>query len=246
MVPRQAARPSVPKDPRGLLWLVRRAARSDPDVEGYYLSPSSPEVRAHLEAIVRELVRKYPLRGIHLDFIRYPNKDYDWSTVALEDFRHQEGGGDLLTLPESRPEAFENYRRRVLTGLATRLAAAAREERPGIVVSAAVVPDEASALHQRFQDWPDWLDRGILDAVCPMTYTPDTRLFLAQVEGAGAKVRPGQRVWAGVGAYRLSVDGMVEKILAARRAGASGVVLFSHESLTPSALRRLATEAFAP
>jgi uncharacterized lipoprotein YddW (UPF0748 family) len=246
MVPRSGARAVLPKNRQGILWLVRRAGRADPDVEGFYLSPSAPAVPEHLEAVVRELLVQYPLRGLHLDFIRYPNSDYDWSVAALEGFRRQQGGGDLLRLPGARPEAWNKYRRDVLTSLTERLAAAARAERPGIVVSAAVVPDEASAVHHRYQDWPTWLARGILDAVCPMTYTPDTRIFREQVMSAGALARPGQGVWAGVGAYRLTIDSVVEKILTARRAGASGVVLFSHESLPAASLRRLALEAFAP
>ena len=247
MVPRSAARRTLPTDPQGLLWLVRQASRTDNDVEGFYISPSSAEVQQHLEAVVREIVRQYPVAGLHLDFIRYPNPEYDWSLVALEGFRRQQGGvGDLLTLPLQRPDAWEQYRRGVLTSLAERLSSAARSERPGIVVSAAVVPDEATAVHHRYQDWPAWLSRGILDAVCPMTYTPDTRIFRQQVEAAQARAKPGQRVWAGVGAYRLPIDDVVEKIATARQAGAAGVVLFSHESLPAASLRRLATEVFTP
>jgi uncharacterized lipoprotein YddW (UPF0748 family) len=246
MVPRQVARTSVPKDPMGLLWLVRQTRRTDADVEGFYITPSSEEVQAHLEAVVKELLGKYDVQGIHLDFIRYPNEDYDWSVAALEAFRRQQGGGDLLQGPVQHPEAWEQYRRNVLTGLADRLSRAARATRPGVIVSAAVVPDEATAVHHRFQDWPAWLSRGILDAVCPMTYTPDTKLFREQVLSAQSLARPGQEVWAGVGAYRLTIDDTIEKILTARRSGAAGVVVFSHESLPLAALRRLAAEAFTP
>lgn len=246
MVPRSAARRTTPAVANGLLWLVRQASRNDSDVEGFYISPSSPEVQQHLEAVVREIVREYPVAGLHLDFIRYPNPDYDWSVAALEDFRRQQGGGDLLALPLARPDAWEQYRRTVLTALAARLASAVRSERPGAIVSAAVVPDEAAAVHHRYQDWPAWLSRGILDAVCPMTYTPDTRIFRQQVEVAESRAKPGQGVWAGVGAYRLPIEDVLEKIAAARGAGASGVVLFSHESLPAASLRRLATEVFTP
>jgi uncharacterized lipoprotein YddW (UPF0748 family) len=246
MVPRQAARTEVPKDPMGLLWLVRQTRRTDADVEGFYLTPSSDAVQAYLEAVVRELLGRYEVQGLHLDFIRYPNEDYDWSVAALEGFRRQQGGGDLLQGPLARPEAWEMYRRNTLTSLADRLSRAARATRPGIIVSAAVVPDEASAVHHRYQDWPDWLSKGILDAVCPMTYTPDTRLFREQVLSAQSLAKPGQGVWAGVGAYRLTIDDTIEKILTARRSGAGGVVLFSHESLPAAALRRLAAEAFTP
>ena len=45
------------------------------------------------------------------------------------------------------------------------------------MLSAAVVPDEAAALNHKFQNWPVWVKESLLDAVCPMAYTPDSRIF---------------------------------------------------------------------
>jgi uncharacterized lipoprotein YddW (UPF0748 family) len=128
--------------------------------------------------------------------------------------------------------------------MALRLSHVARQARPGLIVSAAVVPDQALALYHKYQSWPEWIARGVVDAVCPMTYTPDTKIFRAQVEQARTRLGEAAPMWAGVGAWRLPLDGVVEKIRAAREAGASGVVLFSHESLAPADLDRLRQDAF--
>ena len=125
-----------------------------------------------------------------------------------------------------------------------RLSAVARQTRPGLVVSAAVVPDLSKALYQNYQPWPSWMARGVLDAVCPMTYTPDTKVFRTQVEQARGKLGATASLWAGVGAWRLPLGSVLEKIRAAREAGASGVVLFSHESFAPADLDVLRQEAF--
>lgn len=241
MVPRQLAGRAASVEPRALPWLVRQGERGRPDVEGLYLSPSAPGLGDYLDGVVRELVRGYPLAGLHLDFIRYPGPDYDWSAAALDGFRRltrREAGSDL--------PAFAAYRRDRLTAIAARLSESARQERPGLQVSAAVVPDEAAAVNHKFQDWPQWLARGILDAVCPMAYTEDTRLFRAQVERARVIAGPSRVVWAGVGAYRMSLPGIVEKIQAARATGASGVILFSQESLAPTDFARLRDAVFTP
>lgn len=240
MVPRQLAVRAGSVDARGLAWLVRQGERGRPDVEGLYLSPSAPGLADYLDGVVRELVRGYPLAGLHLDFIRYPGPEYDWSPAALDGFRR-------LARREASSDAvgFAGYRREVLTALAARLSAAARQERPGLQVSAAVVPDEAAAVNHKFQDWPQWLARGILDAICPMAYTEDTRLFRSQVERARAIAGPNRVVWAGVGAYRMRLPGIVEKIQAARATGASGVILFSQESLAPADFARLRQGVFA-
>jgi len=243
MVPREAAREALSAPPAGVIPLVERY-RDPADTEGLYLSPSAPGVAVHLEQVVSELMRRYAVDGVHLDFIRYPSADYDWSRPALEGFAATRGGGDLLAAPSLDPEGWGNYRRAALDGLAVRLSAVARQARPGLVVSAAVVPDLPKALYQNYQPWPSWMARGVLDAVCPMIYTPDTRLFRSQVEQARGKLGASAAVCAGVGAWRLPVSSVLEKIRAAREAGASGVVLFSHESFAVSDLDRLREDAF--
>lgn len=247
MQPEAAGRRAFAVAPSGLPWLARQS-RTSGDVEGLYLSPSAPGVADHLEAAVRELVRRYPVDGFHLDFIRYPSAEYDYSRAALESFARRLGikSAEPWTLPGRYPAAWDEHRRSELSDLAARLANAARSERPAVLVSAAVVPDEAMALNHRFQDWPDWGARSLLDAICPMAYTADSRIFRQQVEVATARVGDRSRVWAGVGAYRLDVPGIVEKVQLAREAGAAGVILFSHESLRGQDVDRLRREAFPP
>jgi uncharacterized lipoprotein YddW (UPF0748 family) len=248
MVP-QAAASAVLSSPRQAHDLIRDNAG---DIEGYFLSPSAPGVPGYLEQVVQELLRAYPVDGLHLDFIRYPGINQDYSLAALEGFRTPSSKGgvfriaELLAAPANHPEEWGEYLRRRLTELTDRLSRAARVERKGIVVSAAVVPDEAQAVYERYQDWPAWMAAGLLDALCPMAYTPDPNLFRQQVGQARARVGVGKTVWAGVGAYRLGPTAVVDRIRTAREAGAAGVVLFSHESLDLEALARLRTDAFVP
>jgi dihydrodipicolinate synthase/N-acetylneuraminate lyase len=83
-----------------------------------------------------------------------------------------------------------------------------------------------------------------------MAYTQDAGVFETQIASARevAGLRP---VWAGIGAYRLTPARTVEHIAAARRLGASGVILFSYDSLVqpPRGVDTLASigrAAFAP
>ena len=244
MVPQSEARATFDASPRRRLRLVALAGRREGDVEGYYLSPSVPEAVDHLEQVVREIVASYRIDGLHLDFVRYPSPRFDHSRAALVGFRNVHRSQALLGGPALDPAGWDAYRRRTVTVLASRLSDAARVERPGIILSAAVAPDEVQAVHHKFQDWPGWLSSGVLNAVCPMAYTSDNRIFVSQVEQALARAGGERSVWAGIGAYRLDLAGIVEKVRLARQAGAGGVVLFSHESLSSSEWPRLRLEAF--
>jgi uncharacterized lipoprotein YddW (UPF0748 family) len=242
MVPRKASRAALRAKGSALLRLVAQAS-SRADTEGYYVTPAAPGVADHLDDVVRELVQRYPVDGLHLDFIRYPNADFDYSRHALQSFRAA-AGGDLMAPVSRSSAAWDEHRRSLLTALARRLSATARHQRPGLVVSAAVVAAEADAVNHKFQPWPSWIASGLLDAVCPMAYTPDPQIFRAQIESARAIAKPGQGVWAGVGAYRLTIGEVVKNIATARQIGASGVVLFSHESLDDTSMETLRREAF--
>jgi uncharacterized lipoprotein YddW (UPF0748 family) len=117
-----------------------------------------------------------------------------------------------------------------MTTLVSRLSATARGVRPTLTVSAAVLPRPREARDERFQDWPLWADRGYLDAVCPMIYTTDTATFEAEL-GVVRAALPATELWAGIGVYRLSAWRAANHIRLARDGGASGVALFSYDSL---------------
>lgn len=224
--------------------MTARAIGRPTEAEGVYLSPSAPGVPPHLEAVVRELVRDYAVDGLHFDFIRYPGPEFDYSAAALEGFARQQRLSGGPGSPQADPQGWARYRRDVLTALFARLARAARAQRPGLVLSAAVVPEEAQAVHHKYQDWPAWLEQGLLDAICPMAYTADRRMFRWQLANVVARAHRGQPVWAGIGAYRLSLSGVVGHVRAARAARVAGVILFSHESLAPADAERLRADAF--
>jgi uncharacterized lipoprotein YddW (UPF0748 family) len=238
MVPRACAAEALRSGPRGLRAIVWRAAK-DSDAEGYYLSPAAPGVAEHLEAVVKELLERYAVDGLHLDFIRLPGPDYDYSPAALRAFAPGRSPRALLAGPTLDAPAWSEWRRESVTRIVERLAKTARATRKDAVVSAAVVSDRATAVEHKSQDWPGWLEAGLLDVVCPMAYTTDDRIFRRQAEDARAAAGAGRGVWVGIGAFRLSLDGILAKVRLARETGANGFVLFSHESLPRADRARL-------
>ena len=253
MVPRALADEVATLDPRspGYLGRLARYARGQSaEVEGLYLSPVSPESVAYTTSVVRDIAQRYAIDGVHFDYLRYPTSDFDYSHATLSAFRGsvigdlgvadqrrydaRVGAGEPLVYTQAFPERWRGFRASRLTALLTSLRAGVKAVRPAALVSVAVVPDPREAATHRLQDRRAWLDTGLVDVICPMAYTTDAGAFAAQI-AAAKQIAGSHPLWAGIGAYRLSSDQIVEHAQAARRLGVGGIILFSYDSLADPA-----------
>ena len=109
----------------------------------------------------------------------------------------------------------------------------ARSIRPGIQVSATGCMPYARAYYEAFQDWPLWLELGIVDFVTIMNYSSCPSEFERWIAKAKSKVKDLGKVNIGIGAYKLvRSPGIFEKeFRASETSGAGGVVVFHYGSL---------------
>ena len=242
-----------PKDPTYRQKIVEWSKGNRGELEGVYTGPANPKVREHIYKIWMDVLKRYPVDGLHFDYVRFASPDFDYSRTSLENFRKwlepQLSGDERRKLKQSlklnplaAPEAFgakfADFQRAQVTVLVERIYRAVKKRRPEVIVSAAVFANDENAFTRRFQDWRHWLQMGILDVACPMAYSTDTAVFRKQIEVATATAHmAGRSVWAGIGAYRIPVDSTVEKINVARTLGADGIILFSYDfTIRPSEL----------
>jgi uncharacterized lipoprotein YddW (UPF0748 family) len=268
MVPRplafELARTDI-RSPEYLGRLARWTRSVSTEVEGLYASPLHPAAIDHVAGVVDDVVGTYAVDGVHLDYVRYPSPDFDYSRAALTAFRMHidrelsaadrlrygvRDMADLVGATDAFPARWADFRRSRLNTLVMRVRTVVKSRRPDATFSAAVYPDPAEAASNRLQDWRMWLDNRLIDVVCPMAYTPDASVFATQI--ASVRQLAGEApVWAGIGAYRLSSTQTVANIETARRLGVAGIVLFSYDSLVrpPNGLEYLSSvgrAAFAP
>lgn len=269
MVPRAIAQDLATVDPfnPGYVGRIARWTRSELDqVEGLYLSPIQPDAAAYLEHVVADLAQRYDIDGVHLDYARFPTQEFDYSRFAIAEFRSNvrprlgaelrgkldaEQVDDLFAYPDALPQEWAGFRRARLTSLVSRISGVVRTERPHALITAAVAPDPQEAFDHRLQDWRGWVNAGLIDAVCPMAYAQDPAAFAGQIASARAGAGP-HSVWAGIGAYRIPPSETIDDIQTARKFGASGIILFSYDSLTgsnppaPDYLAIVSRAAFGP
>jgi uncharacterized lipoprotein YddW (UPF0748 family) len=265
MVPREIAQDVAKIDPTNPAYAgkIARWTRAQADtVEGLYASPVMPAAAAHAVAVVSEIVRRYALDGVHLDYARYPSDQFDYSRYAIAEFRadarprlsadarhemDRQDSVDLFAYPDRFPEEWKAFRRARLSALIGQLRGAVKAIRPDALFTVAAAPDAREAADLRLQEWRAWLEHGLVDAVCPMAYTQESSRFAEQI-AAARDIAGGRAIWAGIGAYRLTPAQTIDNIQTTRRLGTAGFVLFSYDSLTgprPPAPDYLATVSHA-
>jgi uncharacterized lipoprotein YddW (UPF0748 family) len=197
--------------------------------------------------VVDDLLSTYPLDGVHLDYIRYPSPEFDYSRRALEDFRAwarrqvppgrassmdaRVATGDVTAWVREHPELWDAYREEQVTTTIQEVSRVVKARRTPPALTAAVFADPVDARVGRFQNWPRWLRGRWVDAVAPMAYTSDPGRFADLMEAArqADAEAGGRRIWAGVGIYQTDLDGAALRVGLARDAGAAGYVLFSYD-----------------
>ena len=202
---------------------------------GYtWLCPSQEANRSLIAASVNELVTKYPVDGIQFDYIRFCEQPSCFCSNCRREFEHNIGA-HLKHWPAAVLEGayvmqFNEWRQKVINDWVADLATGARQVRSSLIVSAAVFPDLDRARQEKAQNWRFWLDRGFVDYVCTMTYTPDLRDFQTKVRQEQVWANQRNKVVVGIGAWKFDrLSQLTAQINATRQLGAPGFVLFSYD-----------------
>ncbi len=224
-----------------------------------WLDPAAPGVAERLAATFAELARGYPaLDGLHLDYVRYPDTlpfspgtqfgvglGFGFGEPVRARFLAETGLAAPFGASLANAERFDAWRRERLSELVAAVAAAARAERPGLRLSAAVIPERERAYRVDLQNWLGWLDAGQLDFAVPMLYTRDATLLRYGVEtyaGLGAR----RELWVGLGSWLFAAEPAlaVEQLRVASAAPRLGTALFSWDSIrdAPPLLSALASD----
>src|SRR4030095_11969840 len=178
-----------PNDPAYRQKIVEWSKANRGELEGVYTGPANPDVRQHIYNIWMDVLKHYPVDGLHFDYVRFASPDFDYSRTSLEKFRkwlepqlssdqRAQLKSALKTNPLAAPEMFgakfADFQRLQVTMLVERIYKDVKKRRPEVVVSAAVFANDENAYTRRFQDWRRWLQMGIIDVACQMAYSTDT------------------------------------------------------------------------
>ncbi len=189
---RIASRLATGDDP--LTYLLERAHRVGIEVHPWFtvmrrednrypafFSPETPpesydvhngEFRSFVVQLMVDLVRRYPVDGVNLDYIRSMGIcvcNSCSTTYASKTGRNLIVDRNLLKVPGTRLPSMEHWNGEAVSSIVRDFAVAARQARPGLVISVDAHPGTDDWLGQG-QDSPYWHRNGWVDVVYAMDY----------------------------------------------------------------------------
>ena len=215
----------------------RKAGRLQKDSSGKevaWLCPSDPR-NQQIELDATMEMAEYDIQGIHLDYIRYQGDNVCYCDGCRTRFEKQSGKPvedwpKTVMKDGSRGEEYAQWKQDQITSFVRKLKKALKKKNPGLKLSAAVFSQPEQAKMFNFQDWAFWAQQGLLDFVCTMTYTEDLAQFQNAVRVQTRALQGKTPLYVGIyatqGYLPLALDVMVDEILATRKLGAQGFVLF--------------------
>lgn len=165
----------------------------------WYLDPGMPETANYLTSMVREIVTKYDVDGIHMDYIRYP--EHGAQFPDKDTFKKYGKGMNLA-----------DWRRNNITTIVRSIYKQVKDVKPWVKVSSSPVGKYAdtdrysskgwNARDEVYQDAQGWLREGIHDVLFPMMYFKDDHFYPFALDWE--ENRYGRWVVPGLGIYFLS------------------------------------------
>jgi uncharacterized lipoprotein YddW (UPF0748 family) len=223
--------------PDALMTRLRSAGRLQRSQSGAtlpWLCPSHPDNLRYEKDALREALKRYPLDGIHLDYIRYPGSHACYCPGCRTRFETHAGRrikqwpADVYRGPDRG--VFTRWRCSQITRLLRDVSVFARQARPAIRLSAAVYGKYPSCVNSVAQDWPAWVNQGLIDFVVPMNYSADQSTFEALVKSQVALLKDPRRLSPGIGVTaaesRLGVPAVLLQLETIQKSRGGGFVLF--------------------
>lgn len=201
-----------------------------------WLMPTSPAVQQHMVEVVRDVVARYDVDGVHFDdyFYPYPVKDVPFPDDAA--YQAYRAGGGTLNKNDWRREGVNTFLRQV--------SAEIKRTRPtvrfGISPFGIWQPGHPAgirglnAYEELFADARLWLHEGIVDYMSPQLYwsiAAQGQSFPVLLDWWIAENRQRRHIWPGIAAHNVpdkyDVKEVLDQIgLTRQRAGSTGQVMF--------------------
>jgi len=141
----------------------------------YWFDPGHPGAEQYTYNVIMDVVNRYDIDGINLDYIRFGGSHFGYNDVSVARFNAANG---RTGQPYYTDSAWCNWRRAQVANFVRKVYANAIAVKPNIKITADLICghpapgvfSSCQAYGSYFQNWPAWMQEGILDMGMPMAY----------------------------------------------------------------------------
>ncbi len=140
------------------------------------IDPANEEAKAYVLEFYRYIVTTYDIDCFEMDYIRYYAKtsemDFGYTEAAFEGFENAYGHGvkPKYDVTADYWEDWCQYRRDCVSQWVRDIRAMIDREAPDMLLAADVAFPFSHALDVVYQEFPKWLEEGLIDVLHPMAY----------------------------------------------------------------------------
>ncbi|MGC8999318.1 MAG: glycoside hydrolase family 10 protein, partial [Candidatus Bathyarchaeia archaeon] len=194
--------------------------------------PANPIVRSNLLKLIEEIVAKYDVDGIHLDYIRYNNSSACYCKYCVEAYTNETGKPPPHSPEDPDWDHWTKWRIKQISSFVNETYNLVKGLKPHVKVSAYVKSRIYDAISGVFQNWTEWVHGGYVDFLVLGAYTKDIEDFKKRVNEVLKVTEWKVPSYIGIGLHEFNEtrdpESIIEQVNVTRTLGAEGQVFFRY------------------
>ncbi len=209
------------------------------DGQFVFLNPYNRECRDLVLSVYKEIITKYDVAGLHLDYIRFPEwnygtSDYGYNEDTMEAFKQQSGykGNVKVLISGTYYNQWVEFRQNIINSFVQEVYEMVMATRPDVWISCAAYPGIPEVKNTIYQDVDNWVKNGWIDEVFSMTYSESNEYVSENASKFVNLVGTDSFYSVGLSAFgETPSDTFAQQFDVVRKAGADGSAMFSLASV---------------
>ncbi|MCQ6562895.1 glycoside hydrolase family 10 protein [Paenibacillus mendelii] len=210
----------------------------------YWLNPALPETRDFVSDVYEELLTKYDVASLHLDYARYPgsgdySNDFGYDEFTRGEFMKKYNTdidpidlhpGDVVN--EELWNQWLQFRADIINTWVERVVEEAHAIKSDLQITASIWPNFHEAPMSHAQETKYWLDHNLIDELFHMSYASGSSVVVGDLLNSLELAKSNALVSSGIDTFQGNpTSAVLDQVKETIANGAIGTALFEYEGI---------------
>ncbi|TVP68283.1 MAG: hypothetical protein EA342_06445 [Leptolyngbya sp. LCM1.Bin17] len=198
-----------------------------------WMNPFHPQVQKFMLELIDDLVTNYEVDGFQFDDHLGLPVDFGYDPYTINLYRAEHNG--RIPPANAQDPEWLAWRANKISDFLEDVYKLVKARRPQAVVSISPNPYPFAYVNY-LQDWPEWVNRGIVDEMIIQVYRSDQNRFMWEMnkpsaQGSRRRIPTSIGILSGLRAAPVDMDHITDQMVAVRDRDYAGMAFFFYESL---------------